>query len=166
MVAVATGNAPHRSVHGESGSTLVEMALSIGILLTFIFGVMETSLAAYTYHLISETSREATRYAIVRGSTFTTDCTSPGPANCIAQGGANTGDIATYVQSFGLDPSKMTVNSTWLHSDGTACGTTDPCKVPGNQVKVTVIYNYPLNVPFVPLNTWTLTSTSQMVISQ
>jgi len=143
------------------------MALSIGILLAFIFGVMETCLAAYTYHLLSETSREATRYAIVRGSTYTTNCSAPpNSATCVAQGGNNTGDIAQYVQSFGLDPTKMNVNSTWLNSDGTACGTTNSCKVPGNQVEVIITYNYPLNVPFVPHATWTMTSTSQMVISQ
>jgi len=142
------------------------MALSIGILLTFIFGIMEVCLAAYTYHFISEAAREATRYAIVRGASFTTDCASPTYATCIAQGG----DITTYVQNLNLpaiDPAKMTVSSTWLASDGvTACGTTDSCKAPGNQVNVTITYNFPLVVPFVPLSTWTMTSTSQMVISQ
>jgi Flp pilus assembly protein TadG len=159
MVTVATG---------ESGSTLLETALSIMILLTFIFGIMEVCLAAYTYHFISEAAREATRYAIVRGSSFTTNCTAPTVANCTAQGGNNTGDIATYVQNLnfpGIDPNKMTVNSTWLNSDGTACGIGPTCKDPGEQVQVTITYNFPLSVPFVPVNTWTLTSTSQMVIS-
>jgi Flp pilus assembly protein TadG len=168
MVAVATGNVRQCSAHGESGAAILEMALSVGILLTFIFGIMEVCLAAYTYHFISEAAREATRYAIVRGSSFTTDCTAPTLATCTAQGGNNTGDIATYVQNFGfpgIDPNKMTVNSTWLTSAGTACGITDICKAPGNQVQVTITYNFPLSVPFVPVNTWALTSTSQMVIS-
>jgi Flp pilus assembly protein TadG len=168
MVAVATGNVRHRSAHGESGSAILETALSIGILLTFLFGIMEVCLAAYTYHFISEAAREATRYAIVRGSSFTTNCTAPTVANCTAQGGNNTGDIATYVQNLnfpGIDPTKMTVNSTWLHGDGTACGVGPTCKDPGEQVQVTITYNFPLSVPFVPLSTWALQSTSQMVIS-
>jgi Flp pilus assembly protein TadG len=169
MAAVAAGNVRQRSPHDESGSTLVETALSITILLVFLFGIMEVCLGAYTYHVISEAAREATRYAIVRGATYTTDCTAPSAATCVAQGGNNAGDIATYVQDLnfpGIDPSKMTVNSTWLTSAGVACGTSDSCKALGNQVQVTIQYNFPLSVPFVPLRTWTLTSTSQMVISQ
>jgi Flp pilus assembly protein TadG len=170
---MATGNVRQRSAHGESGSAILEMALSIMILLTFIFGIMEVSLAAYTYHFISEASREATRYAIVRGATYSpTQCSAPSSATCVAQGGP-TGDIATYVQNLnfpGIDPTRMQVNSTWFTAAGTAtptlCGTADSCKVPGNQVQVQIIYNFPLSVPFVPLSTWTLTSTSQMVISQ
>jgi Flp pilus assembly protein TadG len=139
-----------------------------------IFGIMEACLGVYTYHFISEASREATRYAIVRGSTYTTNCPAPpNYANCVAQGGNNTGDIATYVQNLGLpgiDPTKMTVNSTWLTGAGTTtptiCGTSNSCKAIGNQVQVKITYNFPLSVPFVPVNTWTLTSTSQMVISQ
>jgi Flp pilus assembly protein TadG len=169
MVAVATGNARHRSAHGESGSAIIETALSIAILLSFIFGVMEICLAAYTNHFISEAAREATRYAIVRGSSFTTDCTAPTYATCVAQGGSNAGDIATYVQKLGfpgIDPAKMTVNSTWLTKTGAPCGITDSCKAPGNQVQVIIKYSFPLSIPFVAVNTWTLTSTSQMVISQ
>jgi Flp pilus assembly protein TadG len=170
MVAVATGKARQRSAHGESGASILEMALALTILFPFLFGIMEVCLAAYTYHFISEASREATRYAIVRGNTYSpTQCpATPTYATCVAQGGNNAGDIATYVQNLNfpaIDPTKMTVISTWLHSDGTACGTADSCKPPGNLVKITVQYNFPLSVPFVPVNTWALTSTSQMVIS-
>ncbi|MEA2259010.1 MAG: hypothetical protein QOJ51_1835 [Acidobacteriaceae bacterium] len=168
MVAVAAGNARHRSANGESGSTLVETALSLMVFLTFIFGTMEVCLAAYTYHFISEAAREATRYAIVRGASYSTDCSGVSSAICTATGGNNTGDIATFVQNLnfpGIDPNKMTVKSTWLTGAGAACGITHGCKAPGNQVQVIITYNFPLSVPFVPLNTWTLTSTSQMVIS-
>ena len=156
-------------VREERGSAILETALSILMLITFLFAVMEVCLGAYTYHFISEAARAATRYAMVRGSSLTGDCTAPGYANCIAQGGNNAGDIAAYVQNLsfpGIDPNKMTVNSTWLKSDGTACGTADSCKAPGNQVQVIVSYNFPLSIPFVPAYTWTLASTSQMVISQ
>jgi Flp pilus assembly protein TadG len=171
MVAVATGHI-QRHARDERGSAIVETALSILMLMTFIFAVMEACLGAYTFHFISEAAREATRYAIVRGSTFTTNCSAPGYANCIAQGGANTGDIATYVQNLsfpGIDPTKMQVNTTWLNSDGTACTSppsTLPCKDPGNQVQVTIRYDFPISLPFVSVNTWTMRSTSQMVISQ
>ncbi len=41
----ATGRTPSERTDGEQGSTLVETALSIVVLLTFIFGVMEMGLA-------------------------------------------------------------------------------------------------------------------------
>lgn len=50
----------------EDGSSILETAMSALIFLTFIFGTMEIALAAYTYHTISESAREGTRYAVVR----------------------------------------------------------------------------------------------------
>ena len=47
----------------------METAMSMIILLTFMFGVMEAGFALYSYHFISEAAREGTRYAIVRGAT-------------------------------------------------------------------------------------------------
>jgi Flp pilus assembly protein TadG len=147
-------------LRGEGGATLVEVAISLSLFLIIFFGVMEISLMLYTYHYISDAAREATRYAMVRGSTATTNCSSssPGPSDCIAQGGNNTGDIATYVQNIGfpgISVSDMTVNSTWLSfssstSSWVSCGTSNSCKTPGNIVQVTISYNFPFSVPLVP----------------
>ena len=157
---MATGNARHRSAHGESGSAILEMALSVGILLTFIFGIMEVSLAAYTYHFISEASREATRYAIVRGSA----CNSF--ANCNIDGPG----LQTYIRGIafpGISPLSLTVAASATTPAGTTCtGTLTPCNVPGNPVQVTVTYTFPLGIPFMPSRTLTMSSTSQMIISQ
>jgi Flp pilus assembly protein TadG len=170
MAAVRTGTRGIRGWRSEAGATLVEAALSVTVLLAVIFGVLETSLLVYTYHFISEAAREGTRYAMVRGySTFTTNCTAPGYANCVAQGGLNTGDIATYVENLGfpgISASSMQVNSTWLTSSGAACGTTSTCKVPGDVVEVTVIYTFPYKIPFANLPTLTMSSTSKMVVLQ
>jgi Flp pilus assembly protein TadG len=158
-----------RRESGECGSAIVETAMSITILLTFLFGVMEGCFMLYSYHFISDAAREGTRYAIVRGSTAgTLNCTAPGPPTCIAQGGNDTGDIATYVKNIGfpgINPGNMTVNTVWsAYSHGSTCGT--PCNSPGNLVTVTVTYNFPLTVPFVPAHTFALSSSSAMVISQ
>ena len=48
---------------------MVEMALSMIILLTILFGLIEMCLALYTYHFVSDAAREGSRYAIVHGST-------------------------------------------------------------------------------------------------
>jgi Flp pilus assembly protein TadG len=154
-----------RGSQAEEGSVILETALSLVILLTFLFGIMETGLALYSYHFIAEAAREGARYAIVRGSTAgTTPCTAPGSATCLAQGG----DIATYVKTLGfpgINPSYMTVNSAWSpYAHGTTCPTT--CNSPGNLVTVTVQYNFPMNLPFFPPKTFAISSTAAMIIQQ
>lgn len=144
----------------EQGSTVVEMALVSVILLTMLFGMMEVSLALYTYHFISEAAREATRYAIVRGSS----CSFPTACPATQQ------DIQTYVQGLGypgIDPNLMTVNAVWsAYPAGGTCTPLASCNNPGNMVQVTVNYQYALVIPFIPTNSFNMSSTSQMVISQ
>jgi Flp pilus assembly protein TadG len=148
-----------RACAAEDGSDLVETALSLGILMTFLFGVFEMSLAGYTYHFISEAAREGTRYAMVRGA----DCTSWATA-CPAK----ISDIQAYVTGLnypGIDSTKMTVNVTLAAYGGTNCPSSGLCDTPGDMVKVQVIYAFPFAVPFVPASTMTMSSTSQMVIA-
>src|SRR5579862_998691 len=78
----------------EEGSAIIELAWSSAIMLSVVFGIMAISVGLYSYNFVSNAAREATRYAIVRGNTFTTDCTAPGFATCIAQ----QADILAYVQ--------------------------------------------------------------------
>jgi Flp pilus assembly protein TadG len=154
-----------RSARAEEGSAIIETAVSITILLTFLFGVMETALALYSYHFISEAAREGTRYAIVRGALAgTANCTAPGPPTCIAQ----SADIQTYVQNLGfpgINPGNMTVTPVWsAYTSGKTCPTAGPCNTPGNLITITVQYNFPLTVPFVPAHTYALSSTAAMII--
>jgi len=149
----------------EQGSAILETALSMIILLTFLFGIMESCLMLYTYHFISEAAREGTRYAIVRGSTAGPGCgTSYTSFDCTASP-ANVQSYVTNLGFPGIDPAKMTVAPAWsAYTNGSTCGT--PCNSPGNLVTVTVTYNFPLTIPFVPAQTFALTSTSSMIISQ
>jgi Flp pilus assembly protein TadG len=152
-------------MRGEEGSVLVESVLSIIILLTFLFGVMEAGLAIYSYHFISEAAREGTRYAIVRGSLAgTANCTAPGPPTCKAQ----SADIQTYVKGLGfpgINPANMTVTPTWsVYPNSSSCPATGPCNSPGNLITIQVQYNFPLRVPFVPPQTYAMTSTAAMII--
>lgn len=153
----------------EEGSAIVEMAVASAVFLAAVFGIVEACWALYAYNFVNEAAREATRYAIVRGGTYSpNNCTAPGPATCVAQAG-NTGDIAQYVQSLaypGIDTTKLTVTTTWPGTVGPVC--TAPCvnNQQGNLVQVMVSYPFSLNVPFVPAATFTVSSTSQLVISQ
>ncbi len=137
-----------RRASKEEGSSVVEFAFSFMILCTVLFGMMEMALCFYTFVFVSETAREATRYASVRGS----KCSGFSDCPNITQA-----QLATYVQNLaypGIDPSALSVTLT--RSSGST---------PGNPVQVTISYQFPLAVPFLFKNTWTLTSTSQMVIS-
>jgi Flp pilus assembly protein TadG len=140
--------------------------MSTIIMLVFIFGVMETGFALYSYHFISEAAREGTRYAIVRGSTAGAACASYNSAACKA----STTDVTNYVKNIGfpgINPSDLTVNPVWsVYPKGTSCPVTPPCNSPGNQIAVTVQYNFHLNVPFIPPKTYALSSTAAMIIQQ
>ena len=120
-----------------------------------LIGIMEFGLAVYTYNYVAETAREATRYASVRGS----KCS--GFADCnIDQGG-----LLTFAQGLGypgISASNLSLSANWTCSPAD----TAPCNNPTDSVQVTVNYTFPLAIPFVPKKAMTITSTSQMVISQ
>ena len=137
-----------RGAEGQRGSNLVEYGIVITLLLTMLFGLVDFGRALYAYHFVSEAAREATRYAMVRGSA----CTSPG---CPASGS----DIQNYVKNVpaGIDPAQLTVTPTWSPNN---------CNNPGCVVEVQVSYNFNFMLPFLPRNTVVMQSSSQMVISQ
>ena len=147
----------------EHGQSIVETVLCMIILLTVLFGIIQASLAAYSYHFIAEAAREGTRYATVRGSA----CTGFGTA-CPA--------TAAQIQSFvtglgfpGIDttPAAMTVTVNCGPVGSTPAGA---CSAgnndPGNLVRVAITYRFPLGIPFVPTSTIRMNNASQMVISQ
>jgi Flp pilus assembly protein TadG len=156
-------HAPQRrgGVLSEHGSALVENALSLGLLFTLVFGIMEIGWALYSYHFISEAAREGTRYAIVRGS------------SCAAAGSLCTDVSQTNIQNYvenlgfpGINSGNMTVTATWPTTGAACTPSTAPCNNPGNLVQVTVAYKFPLSIPFVKASTINMASTSEMVISQ
>jgi Flp pilus assembly protein TadG len=150
-----------RALLVETGDTMVEFALSTIVLCSIMFGVIAICLALYTYNVTAESAREATRYAIVRGSA----CSASTFSNCnIDQGG-----LQTYVRGIGfpgINPSSLTLTAAWP-TTGVACfPSVNPCNNPGDLVQVTVTYQFPLSIPFIPQRTLSMSSTSEMVISQ
>jgi Flp pilus assembly protein TadG len=156
---------------GESGSALVEMALSAGLILAIFFCVIQFGYALYAYQYVTEVARELTRYSIVRGSAC-----SGGMPNCDFYDTGAT--LQSYVQgtyiSPGIDMSKVTVTTTWYqpvyNSDNTVSSFTSSsgsgCNKPGYAMKATVSYPFLLAVPFLPNRTLSVSSSSVMVISQ
>jgi Flp pilus assembly protein TadG len=140
-------------ISGEQGSTIIETAVSITVLLTMIIGVMVGGLMVYTYHYLSYAARVGSRYAMVRGSACDNSNRMPDCPN------VTSAQVQAYVKSvqyMGINPTLMTVTAAW--PNGT--------KKPGDLVNVTVQYSFPFSVPFIPSRTVTMNSSSQAVISQ
>lgn len=149
----------------ESGAAIVEMAIASSIVLSLLLGLMQISLALYAYHFTADAAREASRWAIVRGSQCNSN--TPGLDHC----GASQTDVQNYVQGLGYPyASSMTVAVSWLTASAppatawTACA--GSCNQPGNAVRVTVSYNFPLYIPFWRNAAVRVGSVSQMVIAQ
>ncbi len=157
---------------GEQGSALVEYAIVLVLLLTFLFGIMDFSRFLYTYHFVAEVAREGSRYAVVSGSTFgTMSCSSTSTFAC----NATAANVTSYVQGLtplGITSSSLTVATTWPGTAptgaATACNTSNGNNSPGCLVQVAVSYPFKFVLPFLPksASTWTVSSTSVMVIMQ
>lgn len=144
----ADGQNPMRS---EAGAALVEFAITIPFMLTFIFGLMELCMACYTHELISEVARESSRYAIVHGAT----CTTASGGSCTATSSSvNAFALATGLPNIGGG----TLTPVTTYPDG--------AELPGDRVQVNVTYKFPLSIPFVPGTTLTMSTTSTMYIIQ
>jgi Flp pilus assembly protein TadG len=149
----------------DDGASSVEFALSATIFFAFVFGIMAMSGALFTFHFVSEAAREGSRYAMVRGTSSYTNCVgaqSPCPTSAAA--------VQSYVQGLsfpGVVGTSMTVTTTYsAFPTGSGCSPNANCENPGNLVTVKVVYAYPLRIPFMPVRTLNLTSTSAMIISQ
>ena len=135
---------------GEEGATLLEFAVSSAVLFLFLFGIFAFCAALYSYNFVSDAAREASRYAMVRGSSCTgfSDCS------------ITSAQVQSYVRALGypgINTSNLTASRTFSASG-----------VPGSTVTVTVTYNFTPLIPF-----WSqsgkalqMSSSSQMVISQ
>ena len=144
------------------GSTLTEFAFVLPLLAMMIFGVIDFGRALYAYHFVSDAAREASRWASVRGF----QC-NHALSGCIA----GPADIQNYVTSIvppGIDSSSqsLSVTSKWLPPPGNPASCFGPPNNPGCAVQVQVTYNFKFILPFLPKSTYSMRSTSEMIISQ
>lgn len=154
----------------EEGSTMLEFAFSAIVLFVLIFGVIGVAMAFYTYEVINQYARDANRYAIVHGA----DCTAqPSGSSCsIGTGATANTALKTYLNHQiypGINGANLTVTTAYAKSPGAGQCTTSPattCNGPGDQVTVTVTYPFLYDLPFIPDRSFTMHSSSTMVISQ
>ena len=139
------------AVQNDDGSSLVEFSATLGLLMSFVYVLMQISMALYTYGMISECAREATRYASVRGST----CQTSSSSSCTA----TTTSVSTYATGRGFpNIGGSTLSATTTYPDGN--------EAPGSRVKVTITYPYTVSLPLVPKKTISLQVSSEMYILQ
>lgn len=144
---------------GESGQALIESAITFPVLFTLLFCFVELCLVFYTHNMISESAREGTQYAMTRSSGCMTS--NSGTSTSCA---ASSAQVDTYGSNLGWpNPAggTMTPVTTYITVSPNPAG-----NVLGNYVVVTVSYVFPITIPFVPKNSLTLTSSSQMFIIQ
>lgn len=152
----ATEDGSRDAAGGEAGSALIETAASLPVLFVLIFCFMELCMAFYSYDTISESAREGTRYAMMLSST----CTNSSGGSCTA----TATQVNSYVSGLGwpnLAGGTMTVSTTYKTPAG-GVGT----NIVSNFVVVQITYVFPITMPFVPKNSITLKSASQMPIIQ
>ena len=136
---------PRRRTRGREGNAIVESALCFLLFITIFLAIMECGMGVFTYNFVSYAAREGARYASTRGSLCTSPCV---PAT------ASTIESVVRSQAVALDPSQLSVTTTW-----------NPNNIPGNTVTVNV--SYPIK-PLVGLTLGNITvgAKSTMMIAQ
>jgi Flp pilus assembly protein TadG len=139
------------AARGEEGGALIEFALTVPVLLSFFFGLIEVSMALYMHQVLSECAREGTRYAMVHGST----CVN-GAGNSCTMSAASINSFVSGLSWPNIGGAPMSVSTTF--PDGN--------QSPGSRVQVYVSYPFPYRVPFVPPTTLHMSATSVTYIVQ
>jgi Flp pilus assembly protein TadG len=157
----------------ERGNGLVEFALAANVLFAIVFGVIDCSRALYAYHFTAYAAREATRYAMVRGSTWGTSCSAVSSLGC-SLNSSNANIVKSYVQGIvplGIDSgTSLTVTTTWpgtaLAGSATTCNKANGNNSVGCLVQVQVSYSYSYFTALLPTSALVMKSTSEVVILQ
>lgn len=152
------------ALDADEGGTLIEVAISFALMIALVVAIFQISLALYASHFVADAAREATRYAIVRGSSSCSD--SLNLTNCNATGDEIQNWVVRNLSYPGIDPQHLTIATSWPSSGADCYPSASPCNNPGNLVNVAVTYEFPLNIPFWKSANLNLRSSSQMVISQ
>ncbi|WP_321961867.1 TadE/TadG family type IV pilus assembly protein [Paraburkholderia sp. J7] len=162
--AVTSGRPARRSPRGERGSTIVEFALVLPMLLMLLFGIAEIGFMLYDKTVITSASRAAARQGVAFGETSTGQ---PVYLSASAIQSIATGGLSSMLIGLGkaTTPTVTVTNCTAANSCTTGTGCTS-----GNSLTVAVSYTFQglvLGAAISPLpasfkNALTLTSSTMM----
>jgi Flp pilus assembly protein TadG len=127
----------------EAGQSLIEFALASTVLFMTLFGIFGCGIAVFRYNMLANLSKEAVRYAAVRGAS----------SNTSARVSTHQDAFRNWVRSrsVGLNPA---VSVTWPDGNDSA----------GNRVQVQVTSDFTPMTLLVPHAVLHLESTAQLVI--
>jgi len=130
------------------GQAMAEFAQVATVFFLLLFGIMEMGVVVYRYNTVSMAAREAARYAMVHG---------PNSQNPAGSGSLPT--VQQYAINFApfLSTSEVAVS---YPND------TNPNLKNQHDALVTITHNYTQQIPFISAVPLTLTSSSQMLLSQ
>lgn len=133
----------------EDGAEILEFAAASTIFFALVCGILEFALVIYTGNMVAVAAQQGSRYAMVRGSDWTSACATASSYGCKA----TSDNVKNYVVSQlhpGINLQTSNVTVTWLTTSaaGTACSQYSQ----GCQVEVTVSYTFPLKVPIFSAN--------------
>jgi Flp pilus assembly protein TadG len=157
-----------RGFKGEQGSAMVEFALSLVVLLTLLFGIIDIGRALYAYNWLYNGARQATRWAMVRGAfcdNHLQGCPAGATNDTITQYVTNTlpAGYGNGLDTTGIDtsPGMLTVTTEcW----SLVAFNNPPC-APTASVQVQLTYQVHYITPFLAgIKPWPMTSSSRRVV--
>jgi Flp pilus assembly protein TadG len=173
-------------LRSERGATLLEYALVFMLFLGLIFGISGFGHALFVYHHLDHVTKEATRYASVRGFTCANDNTSGG--SCLsgnsasgAAGPTTQADVTAFINNItpqSIDYTRFTVTPCGVSGSSMCAGSTTVSKAtncdpgsggrmnnPGCIVSITIQYPYTFVFPvFGSAGSINMSSTSELII--
>jgi Flp pilus assembly protein TadG len=136
----------------SAGSTLVEFALCIFLLMIVLLSIVEMSRMMLVYTAVSNAARAAARYAIVHGSSRT-----GGGVDGPSGPGTDPPQVVLVATNFAraslIDPARLTVTVNYTGGNSV-----------GNSVQVGVSYSYDPFIGLIPLANIPLSNVSRGVI--
>lgn len=107
-----------RSRPSRRGTTALEMALVLIVLMPLVLGMLDFGLAVFRYHVVAETARQIARRAIVHG-TMADRLGTWGPENHVGTGAdsylvTGVGEEPVKELLKVLEPSKVTIEAEWI----------------------------------------------------
>lgn len=128
------------------------------VALLLLFGIIDFGRLMYTYAFVAQLAREGARYAIVRGSQCTVLSNCPNVTSA---------QINSYIQSLNEGATSVggqtgiNSNTTW-----TCPNNQSSSESPGCVASVSVTYTFNPIFPYIKTGAVSISSTSQMVVSQ
>jgi Flp pilus assembly protein TadG len=133
----------------RDGQSVVEFALAFVVFIMVMFAAIQLGYAVYSYNMVCAAAREGVRYAIVHYSADAAPEVQASIKSEIQQ--------AAIAAAPGLRLQPADVQATWVP---------DPELPSATDARVIVNHVYKVDIPFMAPFNVTLTSTSQMLVSQ